>query len=247
MERQPPGEQAEYGGKRRWFRFSLRTLLLAITIVAVWLGLTVNAARRQRAAVNALQGSGVTVMYDYMETAPRTWSTSGEPSGPEWLRKTLGMDYFHHPVYASVRSRPEPDEEVIGALNALPRLKTLLFMGDSISDETFENLQPMENLEELHITAAQVTDHGLKQLLKFPQLRWLILNDLPISDAGCATLAQLAQLEELRIYGSDVSDESLIHLKKLHKLRRLTITKTRITYEGAEELRRALPHCKVYY
>jgi hypothetical protein len=247
MEERSHDAQVIGGGNWRWFRFSLRTLLLLLTVVGIWLGYTVNAARRQRAAVNTLQGSGVTIMYDYMETAARTWSTSGKPSGPDWLRNALGLDYFHYPVYASVRSRVENTNDIVAALYALPGLKTLMLAGDSINDETIGELGPLDRLEELHITAAHVTDRGLKQLLKFPRLQWLIFNDVPITDAGCATLAELSNLEELRLYGSDVSDDALIHLKKLHKLRRLTITKTRITYEGAEALRKALPRCTVYY
>jgi hypothetical protein len=33
---------------RRWLRFSLRTLLIAITLFGIWLGLRVNAGRREQ-------------------------------------------------------------------------------------------------------------------------------------------------------------------------------------------------------
>ena len=39
--------------RRRWFHFSLRILLLVVTVLCVWLGFKVNAARRQKEAVTA--------------------------------------------------------------------------------------------------------------------------------------------------------------------------------------------------
>ncbi len=40
--------------KRRWFRFSLRTMLVAITIVTVWLGWNLHAVRQRKAALQLL-------------------------------------------------------------------------------------------------------------------------------------------------------------------------------------------------
>ena len=38
----------------RWLRFSLRTLLVVMTVLCVWLGIKVNAARRQKEALTAV-------------------------------------------------------------------------------------------------------------------------------------------------------------------------------------------------
>ena len=42
-----------YLPRRRWLRFSLRSLLILITILCVWLGVKVNQARRQKEAFTA--------------------------------------------------------------------------------------------------------------------------------------------------------------------------------------------------
>ena len=47
--------------RRRWFQYSLRTLLVLVTVLCVWLGVTVNRARKQREAVAAIQELGGTV------------------------------------------------------------------------------------------------------------------------------------------------------------------------------------------
>src|SRR6188472_2508849 len=49
--------------RRRCLRFSLRSLLVFITVFGVWLGVKVNQARRQKEAVEALKNSGAYVRY----------------------------------------------------------------------------------------------------------------------------------------------------------------------------------------
>src|SRR5437763_10676987 len=51
--------------QRRGLRFSLRTLLIAITLFCVWLGVSFNRANRQRRVVEAIKAFGGDVRYDY--------------------------------------------------------------------------------------------------------------------------------------------------------------------------------------
>ena len=55
--------------RRRWLRFSLRTLFIVVTLLCVWLGIQVNAARRQREAVTAILNIGGKFSFDYQRTA----------------------------------------------------------------------------------------------------------------------------------------------------------------------------------
>ena len=84
---------------RRWFRFSLRMLMVVITVLCVWLGFKVNAARRQREAVDAILKAGGSIGYDY-----QTDLVPGHPDWfsvedhklprPAWLATLLGNDYL---------------------------------------------------------------------------------------------------------------------------------------------------------
>lgn len=54
--------------KRRFFQFGLRTLFLLTTIFAVWLGIHIHRARKQKEAVKAIRDFGGWVYYDFQET-----------------------------------------------------------------------------------------------------------------------------------------------------------------------------------
>ncbi len=49
--------------RRRWFQFSLGSLLLVMTVFGIWLGIRMDRARRQEQAVAALRERGE-VQYD---------------------------------------------------------------------------------------------------------------------------------------------------------------------------------------
>ena len=90
-----------------WRRFSLRALLVGMTLIAVCLGIWSERARRQRAAVAALRDMGAQVYYDYQLVSgpeggpialPAAVGKNGspaEPSVPGWLVDAAGIDYFH--------------------------------------------------------------------------------------------------------------------------------------------------------
>ena len=94
-------EQAEKATKRtrRWLKVSLRTLLLAITVLCAWLGFIVNRANKQKQAVAWVRENGGRVVYDFDLNGPRGPIDDAEPKDPKWLYQWIGIDYF-----ADVRS-----------------------------------------------------------------------------------------------------------------------------------------------
>jgi len=81
---------------RRWFQYSLRSFLVVLTALAVWLGIVVNSAREQREAVKAIEALGGQVLYG--------------PFAMLRLRRT-GNDYFQsvEVVSCPVGYNSEPD------------------------------------------------------------------------------------------------------------------------------------------
>src|SRR5436190_19047422 len=82
--------------KRRLLRFSLRSMLLALTAFCIWLGFKVNAAREQRQIVKTVQELGGTVWYDY-ECGPDGGRLNPPPE-PSWFANLLGVDFLNNAI-----------------------------------------------------------------------------------------------------------------------------------------------------
>src|SRR5205814_10321828 len=74
-------------GWRSWFRFSLASLFICLTIGCLGLGFIANRAHRQRRAVEQIRQYGAEVVYDY-ELA------NSELPGPVLLLDRLGIDFL---------------------------------------------------------------------------------------------------------------------------------------------------------
>ena len=88
--------------KRRILRFSIRTLLIVLTIFCVALGWKVERARKQREAVAWVHEMGGSVNYDYELDDDGSSAPDAKPPGSEWLRKQLGRDFFDDVVRVSL-------------------------------------------------------------------------------------------------------------------------------------------------
>src|SRR4051794_14492552 len=80
--------------RRRWLQFSLRTLLIVISLFAGWLAVQVNRAHRSQAAIAAIRQFGGQVQYDYETGADGLPVKNALPPGPAWLRNLIGVEYF---------------------------------------------------------------------------------------------------------------------------------------------------------
>jgi hypothetical protein len=176
--------------KRRWFSFSLRTLLIAMTVLAIWLGLYVKSFRDRRAAIAAvheLEG----------------W-LSLKPIEPTWLQSFVSDEkYFWNPV--AVRFNP----------------------AHPVSDDELRSMT--------------------RHMLTFTDMTYLNLNKSNITDAGLAHILPLAdRLYSLDIRDTAITDDGIPYLLQLRKLIVLRLgSRSRITAEGFNEIRRSLPNCNI--
>ena len=101
--------------RRRFFRYSLRTLLLVVTVFCVFmgtLGTFVKRAMDQRLAVESIRESGGGISYE---------SGSG---GPNWLRQLIGNEYFSSVVLVRLTG-PNVKNESLKFIKRLTDVETL--------------------------------------------------------------------------------------------------------------------------
>jgi hypothetical protein len=217
--------------RRPWFRYSMRTLLILVTVAAIWFGLLAQSARKQREAVQAVLAAGGSVQYDYQRRGPQS-----EPRGQRWLRKLIGDEYFQEVVGVVVQSNSADDELLlqIGKLHNLESLTVgaLDSNNQRITDAGLRHIGQAKRLRSLNIGFTKVTDQGLGYLAGLPALVHLDLSSTSISDDGLIALKPLKELYSLTASGTNITDRGLSVLVEVANLGELNLAETRITDEG---------------
>jgi len=166
--------------KRRWLRFSLKTLLVVTTALAISLGLYVKSFRDRKAAIGAMEKLGGAISLRY--------------HGPEWLRKLVNDDKcFWNPI--AVRFQPyDPitDQELQSAmpyLRSFDDLNYLNFRESQITNDGLKHLLPLaDRLLVLDITNTAISDDGIIHLKQLPKLKFIRVKGAGITSAGIAEL-----------------------------------------------------------
>lgn len=167
---------------RRW-QFSLRTMLLVVTLLALFLGAYLRRVNDQRDAVRAVLAAEGSVFYDFQcDESGGVLKTALEPRWP-WLAEWLEVDWR-----ASVTRVEVPDTKLTDAL--LKRVGRLPHLRHARLGETF-------------ITG--VSDDGLRYLRGLNELTTLYVGGYRVTDAGLRHLEGLSQLEELHLEGANIT------------------------------------------
>ena len=82
---------------------------------------------------------------------------------------------------------------------------------------------------------------------KLPLLESLDLDHTKVSDAGIAKLTGLTRLVNLELDSVDLTDAGVTHLAALRSLRQLDLYHTLVSEKGFEQLKTALPDCRIQY
>jgi len=199
----------DHRSKSRWFRFGTRTLFLAITAVAVILGVTLKRLHGRKAAINAIQDVGGTMGYAV--------------SGPEWLRKTIRDDEcFYDPQRVSLgpiaKDNPDLDDKVFASVSdVLTGFRSLLVLDvrrSAITDESAHLLGQLLSVTHLRLSGTRVSDTTIREIRKLPNLQYLWLAQTEVTDQCVDDLCQLSTLTDLDIRDTHISETGVAALKQ---------------------------------
>jgi hypothetical protein len=251
-----PQPNSPLKSRRRWFRFSLRSMLVAVTLLCVWLGVIANRANQQRRAVERLtshngDGAWWSLSYDYQtdehgSTALPVNAPRPSPPGPKWLRELIGIDYFVTFVGADMYVKSAGDDS-IAALEDFPQLCSLDVHGPGVTDSVFARLSKLTQLRYLCLYDNSITESGWESVGRFIHLKRLVLGGSNVTDSALERIAALDDLDELRMVDCPITDVEIQHIKKLRRLKFLDIRGTGVTDAGVEDLKRAFPKMKQSY
>lgn len=229
------------------FQYSIRWVILFVTVLALTFGYFARTTKSQKVAkqVHTLSGS--------IDIHPR---------GPSWIRTAFGKHVGEIVI--------GPLDSII-AVNLGARGGALSGPPTKVSDDWLTLLSGLRSLRELSVSETRVTDEGIAHLRDLPQLSsvnlaWTKISDstirqisglssivnldlsgTAISDEGLADLQRLPKLRRLQLNNTGITDRGMVYLRKVPGLELLSIFNTRITREGIMQLKNDLPRCHVRY
>ena len=224
--------------KLRWYQYSLRTLLVFVTVCGIlfgWIASVVKRIHDQRKVVSRIQNLGGFVGYDY-QYCDGQFVRDASPRGPQLLRLVLGDDAFARVEQVSFIHDATLTPADFEAFNNLPQLRCLDLSGWKVDDEGLRRMSAIRNLRDLALSGDKISNDGLDGLRSLTTLRGLSLSDTRITMNGLAQLPFASQLQYLTLYGATVTDSTLENLDALTHLESLQLCRTQVTDAGLSPL-----------
>ena len=234
---------------KKRFQFGLKSLLVLTVVVAIpcsWFAVKIRQAKRQDAAVKAIQelrGQVATVMnvpFQRQKQLPEDVASTFAA----WCRNLAGTDFLSHVVVVVLQGTQVTDAALVH-LKELTKLEHLQLDDTQVTDVGLVHLKELTDLVNLWLDRTQVTDAGLVHLKELPNLWFLGLSSTEVTDAGVVHLKELKNLKSLYLRHTQVTDAGLVHLKELTDLGWLELDDTQVTDDGVEKLQKALPNCTI--
>lgn len=205
--------QSKQSKRRRWFQFSLRTLFVLMTILAVWLGLVMGKARKLRRAVDAITAAGGEVYFHH-----QSQDAEAPAPGPPWLRRLVGDEPFIAPARVVLTGPDVTDEFIAEHLRSMSSLEDLGIVSPNVTDAALTHIGSMRDLHYLTLECPRLTDAALTHVGRQRELYHLLLRCPLITDAGLPSIATLPKLGVLELNSPRVTASGIHQLESLELL-----------------------------
>jgi hypothetical protein len=203
-----PNEQpAKPKSKLRWYQFSLRTLLIVVTLFAVacsWFATEYRRAVRRGQAFRKVEMQ----FYTYGGHFSPPWYSS-------WFHKMAGDGECYNISFLVTNAQSyitNDDMMLIGRFDELAQLS--INFQETVTDEGLQYIESLQNLSELSLSETKITDKGLSYLMSMKVLESLDLSNTEITDSGLERLTNLNKLQRLILSGTKVTDAGVSKLQK---------------------------------
>lgn len=200
----------------RPFRFSIRSMLLAVTLLAVICGWWAH--RRMRAKAEAAfalrcEQEGIRI---------RNWL-----GRRTLLERSMGLgeDWSGFADTVAVMSwSTATDDDVLNAIENLTDIRWFMSRSEQLSDRFLSRWERRRGLSSLSLCGDQLTDSALLGLEDCQSLRDLDLWSQHFSDRGVKVIARIPGLESLGLHGKGITDQTIEVLLELEHVTRIVLS-----------------------
>lgn len=185
-------------------RFSIRTVLVGLTVFCVWLGWNVQTARKQQAIVAKVREHGGTVRYRSRDL------------GQGLVARTLGRDFRNPVVEVAINEQTD-----FSFLSGLPRMERLILGGGTITDVA--SLSDLKQLVHLELGGLPIED--ISSVGQLTQLETLVLDGSLVRD-----ISALSGLSRLTVFqAADTSIRDVSAVSGMHAVEELYLGRVPVT------------------
>jgi hypothetical protein len=135
----------------------------------------------------------------------------------------------------------------LACLEDLKRLQTLNLAGTKVGDAGLAHIAGLTELETLSLNGTLITNEGMVILQKLTKLRAVDLASTKVTEDGLENLQTLPNLQSLDLTSAPVTDEVMETLEAMTNLKVLKLHGTKMSSTRVDDLRKALPNCKISY
>jgi hypothetical protein len=192
--------------KLRWYQFSLRSLMIFVTLFAVicsWFTMQYQRATRRLHAYEILLNEFYT-------------TCGGEsPWYSSWLHKLFGDEDCYSVttmVFSGQSYISDIEMKLIGQFEELNQL--WFDEHNSITDVGLKHIENLTQLDDLSLPCTKMTDNGLLHLRNMKQLQKLSISGTNITDTGLEYIKCLKNLKTVNLSNTNVTDPGIQKLKK---------------------------------
>ena len=168
--------------KRRWYQFSLLSLLVLTTVAAIGMGILVYQLKRYHER-EAARTRVVDIVHAYdgyvVESQEFTFGKKG-------LKGDLLKNFLND-------------------LQWWDELRELHLEESGVTDQNMKQLGKLHSLEGLKLKDTRITDEGLRELTGLTNLTWINVENCAVTDAGLKHISKLPKLEYLETEGTQIS------------------------------------------
>jgi hypothetical protein len=225
MDDQPSTSAKSPKPRRRWFQFSLRTLLVGTVLLSCAFAFYKEIFYRvhqQRRLISKIEKIGGRVGYD--DPYRRAVERKLDPPGSPFVRWLVGNDAYASVEHIDLRQSGATDKD-LDTLTEFPKLNAVS-IDNRFTQNGLISLAKNQNLSTIVIYDMYFDEPGLKPLASLNKLKSLHLLGTSVDDRSLRNLGTLTNLEFMQLNGGngcDISSEGLARVSELPNLMKLHI------------------------